>query len=251
MPTPNKPKEDLSFLDTKNDNAKGFEQIDNSTMSVPFLRIAQALSPQLKSNKPEYIAGLEQGHMFNTVSKEVYGQSMKLIVIAFEHMYTEWKPNRGGFVGAHTVENAMKIGMETVEEGRRKFKTKDGNDLTEQYTFIVLNADAVSEGPMVLSLTSSNIGVAKGWNRNLISKKLPNGEKALPFYSIWDISTIEASNDQGDWYKINVDWAGWVNKDQYAVTRDEKKLLPDRTVDYAQIDTTKEETEDKPGPGQY
>ncbi len=34
---------------------------DSSEMQIPFIRVLQALSPQLNKKKPEYIEGAEQG----------------------------------------------------------------------------------------------------------------------------------------------------------------------------------------------
>ena len=43
---------------------------DSSEMQIPFVRILQAMSPQLKKREAEYIEGSEQGDMFNTVTKQ-------------------------------------------------------------------------------------------------------------------------------------------------------------------------------------
>ena len=45
---------------------------DSSEMQIPFVRILQAMSPQLKKREAEYIEGSEQGDMFNTVTKQYW-----------------------------------------------------------------------------------------------------------------------------------------------------------------------------------
>ena len=45
---------------------------DSSEMQIPFVRLIQAMSPQLSKKKPEYIEGAEQGDAFNTVTSEIW-----------------------------------------------------------------------------------------------------------------------------------------------------------------------------------
>ena len=42
------------------DSGVGFEEVTSSDLQIPFLRIIQALSPQLKKNDPAYIEGAGQ-----------------------------------------------------------------------------------------------------------------------------------------------------------------------------------------------
>jgi hypothetical protein len=41
---------------------------DSSEMQIPFVRVLQALSPQLNKKKSEFIEGAAQGDLFNTVT---------------------------------------------------------------------------------------------------------------------------------------------------------------------------------------
>jgi hypothetical protein len=45
---------------------------DSSEMQIPFIRILQAMSPQLKKREAQYIEGSEQGDMFNNVTMELF-----------------------------------------------------------------------------------------------------------------------------------------------------------------------------------
>jgi len=116
------------------DDLKGFEQINSNTMSVPFIRIIQKGSPQINREKPEFIQGAQAGEWFNTVTKDVYGDAIRLIVLNYDHIYIEWRPDREGFVGYHTVENAERL---AVDKTFGKWKTKDGNLLQENYDWLI------------------------------------------------------------------------------------------------------------------
>ena len=53
------------------DSGSGFEEVTSSDIQIPFIRIIQALSPQLKKTDPGFIQGASQGDIFNTVTKKV------------------------------------------------------------------------------------------------------------------------------------------------------------------------------------
>jgi hypothetical protein len=76
---------------------------DSSEMQIPFLRVLQALSPQLNKKKAEYIDGASSGDMFNTVTNEYFdGEEGVTIVPCFQTTkYLEFTPREqgGGFRG--------------------------------------------------------------------------------------------------------------------------------------------------------
>ena len=84
------------------DAGVGLENITTEDMQIPFIRIIQALSPQLQKDDPLYIKGAEQGDIFNTVSQEIYKQDEGVIVVPafFEKKFLEFqlRSSGGGFV---------------------------------------------------------------------------------------------------------------------------------------------------------
>ena len=224
-----------NFFDA-NDSMEGFEGINTSTMAVPFIRILQKLSPQLNRQKAEYMADAEEGMFFNTLTKAIFADGFNCIVLNFDHVYIEWKPNRGGFVGYHSPENAERI---AVDKTFGAWKTKDGNELSENYVYMLVIEGHEHEGPIVLSLSSSAIKVAREWNRLMLTHIMDDGTKARPYYLVWHIGTEYSENDQGSWYKPSIQFVRYVNEKQYKVAKDERVLLPKRTIDYAQIEGPK------------
>jgi hypothetical protein len=222
----------------KNDTMEGFEQIDGSTISIPFIRILQKLSPQLDKQKPEYIEGAEEGQVFNTTTRDVYGNEFRCIVLRFEHIYIEWKPNRGGFVKYHSVENAERLAEDTSVFGNWRVndptkKPEERNILQENYVYMILVEGHENEGPVVLSLASSMLKTAKVWNRLMTTHVMENGEKARPYYLIWRMKTEYKKNDKGTWYTPNVFFDSYVNAVQYAMTKQERLALPAAKIDYS------------------
>jgi len=214
----------LSFIN-KEDTTEGFEAITRETMAIPFVRILQKGSPQIDRNKSEYIPEATEGEFFNTVTKEVYGEKIKLIVLKFERIYIEWRPLRGGFVGYHTIENAERI---AADKTFGAWKTEDGNILQENYVYLSLIVGHEQEGICVLSLSSTMIKPAREWNRLLTTQIMDNGKRAFPYYMIW---------------KLSSELDGYINEKQYKIIGPERKALPERQVDYSQLSTPEEEEE--------
>ena len=54
---------------------------DTSELQIPFVRVIQALSPQIKKNDPQFIEGASQGDLFNTVTGEFWAGDEGIEVI--------------------------------------------------------------------------------------------------------------------------------------------------------------------------
>ena len=59
----------------------GFEEVTSSDIQIPFLRIIQALSPQIKKSDSEFIEGASQGDIFNTVTHSTWSGDEGIVVI--------------------------------------------------------------------------------------------------------------------------------------------------------------------------
>jgi len=228
-------KRPLNFINAANDTLEGFEDINAQTMAIPFVKLLQPLSPQVDKKKPEYVEGAEPGMFFNNVTKEIYGESINIIILKFEHLFIEWVPDRGGFVDVHSPENAAKI---TVSTEFNSWKTEDGNDLQETYCYFLLIEEHEKEGVAIMSLSSSAIKVAKQINRLITSHVMENGIKAKPYYLVLNLKSEYKTNDKGSWYLPVATFSDYINEEQYNIVSPERIALPDRTVDYAQLEAT-------------
>ena len=90
-------------LDDIFDTAGEGAAFDSSEMQIPFIRVLQALSPQLNKKKPEHIEGASQGDLFNTVTGEFWSGEEGIVVIPCYQVtkYLEFVPREqgGGFKG--------------------------------------------------------------------------------------------------------------------------------------------------------
>ena len=223
-----KAKKELEFINADEDTLKGFEDINNLTMAIPFIKVLQQLSPELNKAKPTFVKEAEVGDFFNTVTKEVYGPSIEVIILKFERIYTEWLPNRGGLVNYHSPADAERVAMNPQKFGG--WITNDGNSLQENYIYYLLIVGHESEGVAVISMASSGIKVAKKLNRLLVTHTLANGQRAFPYYLVWNFNTEYIENDKGNWFTITFEFKGYINEKQYNIIGPERKALPDKKL---------------------
>ena len=72
----------------------GLEEVTSEDIQIPFLRVLQALSPQIKKSDPAYIKGAEQGGIFNTVTKKFWSgdEGVLVIPVHFQKKLLEFVP---------------------------------------------------------------------------------------------------------------------------------------------------------------
>ena len=189
------------------DAGVGLENITTEDMQIPFIRIIQALSPQLQKDDPLYIKGAEQGDIFNTVSQEVYKQDEGVIVVPafFEKKFLEFqlRSSGGGFVRELAADD-KDIAM-TNREGTIEM-LPSGNELvrTDQHLVIAKSADGTI-APSVLDMKKTQLKVSRRWNTLKNSARLPSGA-LMPIYgTAWQLTTVLEANDQGKWFNYKLD----------------------------------------------
>lgn len=200
----------LAAMDEMETDAdSGFENADSESYAIPFLRVLQDLSPQVKKQRGEFIPGAEPGMILNTVTEDVYSADSSedntgVIVIPcyYRRAFIEWIPRDqgGGFVDEHPV------GTEKgLQRDGGKFITSDGNELLDtRYHYVLLLNDDGGFEPALITMTSTQIRKSKSWMSMMSRLKLKNsqGKSFTPpmFSHKYRLQTKPESNDQGDWY---------------------------------------------------
>ena len=92
----------IPFDDNLLSEGTGLEEASADDYAIPFLRVLQSMSPQLKKSDGKYIQGAEEGMFFNTVTESIYDgtEGVSIIPCAYKKKYIEWIPREkgGGFV---------------------------------------------------------------------------------------------------------------------------------------------------------
>jgi len=198
------------------DAGDGTQTITTDDMAVPFLRILQKMSPQLSKRDGAYVAGSEEGMIFNTVTGEVYDgeEGVQVVMCGFNTKHIEWKPRElgGGIAGVYAVGEPL---PPTTKNDKGQDTTEQGNLLSptaEHYVF-VLGKDGSWEQAL-MSMSSTQLKVSRKWN-SLVQHQLidaPDGSKVkAPMYGvIYRVKTVVESNDQGEWCGWSITCEGLV-----------------------------------------
>jgi len=190
---------------------------DSSEMQIPFVRILQAMSPQLKKREAEYIEGAEQGDMFNTVTKQFWtGEDGLIVIPCFQTTkYLEFTPREqgGGFRGEIAATDP--ILQRTTRQGAKEI-LPTGNELvkSDQHYCLIVAEDG-SYQPVVIDMKSSQLKVSRRWKTQIALQKVKHpktGQSITPplFANQWKLTTVEESNDQGSWFNYQIELVGLI-----------------------------------------
>ena len=233
----------------------GLEEAEAGDYAIPFLRILQSMSPQLKKSDGKYIADAEEGNFFNTVTEAVYDGSDGVLIIpcAYKKKYIEWvtRENGGGFVSDQ--HNIQTIGSCKKDDSGR-FIMSNGNQLAETAEYYCIFAqDENAPEQVLLSLTSSQLGFSRRWNTMLNNARVINkAGEAVPapmFAHTYRLTTIPQSNDQYSWMGLSVEKEGPTSLPLATAALEFMKAARQGTVQVQQeqesvVTTTEEENED-------
>jgi hypothetical protein len=213
----------------------GFEDMSGDTQSVPFIRMLQELSPQVRKTQDAYMEDAEVGMLLNTINNHLYKTPLRFVVGKFERYYIEWRPNRGGFAGVHSIESVEKrIGDDLIsDDGWKIVNPANGNEFMDTYVYYVILPDYLEDGVCIFSLSSSQLKEAKKLNRNLRSTMIPGTtQRALPFFMVWNYEVMEMKNDKGEWVGPKFTLESFVTQEQLSCVTETRKELPNKTIDY-------------------
>jgi len=212
------------------DSHRGSEDVTTKDLILPRIDVLQALSPQIKKSDPKYIEGAEQGLVFNTLSGELYGDSIKFVPVVFKREFVLWQDRKsgGGFRGAFLTEDA-------AERERQMQENPEGHEVVETHShFILLAHDDGRIEEAVLSLSKS---------KRKVSRKLNSLVQMIPgdrFSRLYKLSALEVDGPKGEYWSFDVSSLGYVNENIWkrgqeayeAIMRGERGV--DRTADDAE-----------------
>lgn len=200
-------------------SGSGFENVNSSEVAIPFLKIASSQSPEMKKTNSKFVDGLEEGFIFNSVTKEFW-ENIKVVPCFFRVRGVEWEPlgtGTGAPVNIYKPEN-----IPTLQRGA------DGEDhymvngqpsqtyivRTAEYFVLRLNADGSFE-PAQIIMQKTQYKKAKYWNTTMLSQKMKIADgqyKDLPMFAhTYTMSAVHESNSKNDWWGWKIDLDKSVN----------------------------------------
>ena len=212
------------------DQAAGMQDMGSDDFAMPFLRVLGQLSPEINKRDSKYVEGAEAGMIFNTVTKQTYDgeKGLNLIPCGYKREYVEWS-DRGEGTSAPVAIHPVSSGI--IKDATRGADYKDrlpnGNYLENTASYFVLTEDY--EQALM----------------NTIKLKGKNGLFTPASYShVYNISSVQQSNDKGTWFGWNVTKIGPVqDKNLYEAAKQFAASVNTTAVNHGEGET-KSKTQD-------
>jgi len=188
----------------------GRDVYDLLDISIPYITILQALSPQVNKRDGKHVEGAEPGMFYDSATGQVWDGEKGLYVVNVFHSrrYSEWYP-RDSKVGkglvhnfGHDREAALKRVLDTK---RFPWRTPEDTLITEAGTYYSLLMEEPGSLPTqgLISLTGTQLRKYKNLNTVAGTWRLPrkNGTLYNPiiFSRAYHMTSIPEQNDKGNW----------------------------------------------------
>jgi len=190
-------------------------------LQIPFIRVAQGTSPQLKKSESKYIPNLRQGDIFNTVSQQIWdGEEGITVIPCFQTtVYPEFTPGEqgGGYLGTRSPDDPDLT--RTTRVGAKEF-LPNGNEVinSDQHYCLILGDDGIFDFA-IIDFKSTGLKVSRNWKTQIAMYKVRHpktGEMKTPalFATAWKLRVIEESKvvdgEKRTWYNWAVSRVGLV-----------------------------------------
>jgi hypothetical protein len=178
---------------------------NSEEMQMPFIRIAQAMSPEIKKSDAKFIEGCGQGDIFNNLTQEFWGTGVEVIPCYVQTKYTEWVSidDGGGFVGE--IAPGDPVLATTTREGATE-TLPNGNEVVKADNYVVLvKSNDGSWTPAILDMKSTALKISRRWKTQINLQTITHPKtkqiiKAPIFANIWKMVTVEETNKNNQTY---------------------------------------------------
>lgn len=176
-----------SYLKNVADDNRGSENVTKEDLVIPRLGLVQSLSPERKKTEPEYIEGAEEGNLFNTVTRQIYGDSVLVVPVYFEKLWLLWKDRKqgGGFGGQYKTQDE-------AEEALSAMENPESWEIIGTPTHICLVVDGDNVSEIMIPMPKSKAKVSRQWNSTI---RFFGGPR---FMRVYEIKGIPDQNNAGD-----------------------------------------------------
>ena len=200
----------LATFDMEADARQGAQNISQEDLALPFLKILGQLSPEVNKRDGKYVEGAEPGKIINTVTNSLY-DTINVVPCHYKRQYIEWQ-DRGTSTGAPVAihDADSDIISKTTRGKDYKDRLPNGNYLDNTASHFVLTLGDTPSTALI-SMKSTQLKVSRKWNSLMMGLKLQgkNGMFTPPTYShIYNLSTVQMSNDKGTWFGWEVEKMG-------------------------------------------
>ena len=195
------------------DSGKGLGNISQEDLALPFLKILGQLSPEVNKRDGKYVKGAEPGMIFNSVTGELYdgAKGIQVVPCHYKLEYIEWR-DRGEGSGAPVAihSSSSDVMTKTTRDASFKDRLPNGNYIERTAShFVIVNGQTPSTA--LIAMKSTQLKISRKWNSMMAGIRL-KGKNGLftpaSFSHIYQLKTIQQSNDKGTWFGWEVSKIG-------------------------------------------
>jgi hypothetical protein len=187
------------------DANSGLENMTSEDLTIPRIKILQAMSPEVNKREGKYVEGADAGDVINTVTNVLYNEDNELVVlpVSYKRLFLEWQPRESGG-GLVTSYDDQSILSKTTKNERGQDVLENGNYIqtSANHFVIVLNKDG-SYDQAVMPMAGTQLKKSRTWNSVMASIKFRSGDKVFTppsFSHKYSMKTVQESNDRGTWF---------------------------------------------------
>lgn len=239
----------------------GLENVTQQDTTWPRLSLCQSGSPQRKKSEPKYIEGLQDGEFFNSITREVFKNSVRIIPLMFFKNRILFKPmEEGGGLLCQAQDNKLGVGIPGGNCdvcSMALFSNGEAPECTQYLNYAVLvlgeNDHIGPDRIAVLSFKSTSLKFAREWNALMRLRGVD------AFANVFEVVSSEQKKDNQTWFvpivKAIPGNDGWVSKEKFPIAQaayqamKELYLTGRLKVDAEDIPTSREPGSEE-GPGE-
>ncbi len=182
------------------DSGKGLGKLTQEDLALPFLKILGQLSPEVNKRDGKYVKGAEPGMIFNSVTGELYdgAKGIQVVPCHYRLEYIEWR-DRGEGSGAPVAihSSSSDIMTKTTRDASFKDRLPNGNYVERTAShFVIVNGQT----PSTALMNSMMAGIRLKGKNGLFTP--------ASFSHIYQLKTVQQSNDKGTWFGWEVSKIG-------------------------------------------
>jgi hypothetical protein len=203
----------------EDDAAAGFENVKTTRLALPILKLLQNGSGEAQRRNQNYVEGAEPGMFLNIVTKKLYdgAKGIEVIPCHYKLEYQEWADFG---TGSNRPENIYaddsEILSKTTKDGSGKDRLDNGNYILTVGQHYILIADGDSIEQALVSMSSSQGKISRGWNSMMLSITFEgkNGPyNPSSFSHSYKLTSVLNSGKGNQWYGYNVTKIGPVKNE--------------------------------------
>lgn len=213
-----------------NATGKGMENVDQSMLTLPRVKLLQDMSPEVKKSSDRRIEGAEPGHLMLSTGSELFEEmfvinlKLKTGFVAFSEeskmpfraMAAEGEEGADGlFSSKEKAESALifeGIDPDKVVSTPGQQAPRDGYTLLESHRHYVLVLDPESgrvKTPAVVDFIKTKVAISKNWNTMIATQ---GGDR---YSSVWRVGAKVQTWGDNSWYNYDVSFHGWATDELY------------------------------------